>query len=66
MKGKLQAVTDQIARTIELTLPAELNHEQNIALVRILVQGLLADKRMGAEIAFPNKADSKPIMKFSA
>ena len=50
----------QLARSIELALPAELNHEQNIALVRKLVQELFVDKGMCADIAFHDKDDGNP------
>ena len=50
----------QLARSIELALPAELNHEQNIALVRILVQELFVDKGMCADVAFHDKGGGNP------
>ena len=50
----------QLARSIELALPAELNHEQNIALVRKLVQKLFVDKGMCADVAFHDKGDGTP------
>lgn len=50
----------QLARSIELALPAELNHEQNIALVRKLVQKLFVDKGMCADVAFHDKGDGNP------
>ena len=50
----------QLARSIELALPAELNHEQNIALVRKLVQELFVDKGMCADVAFHDKGDGNP------
>lgn len=50
----------QLARSIELALPAELNHEQNIALVRKLVHKLFVDKGMCADIAFHDKGDGNP------
>ena len=50
----------QLARSIELALPAELNHEQNIALVRKLVQELFVDKGMCADVAFHDKDDGNP------
>ncbi|MBQ9168168.1 MAG: MobA/MobL family protein [Oscillospiraceae bacterium] len=50
----------QLARSIELSLPAELNHEQNIALVRKLVQKLFIDKGMCADVAFHDKGDGNP------
>ena len=50
----------QLARSIELALPAELNHEQNIALVRKLVQELFVDKGMCADVAFHDKEDGNP------
>ncbi len=50
----------QLARSIELALPAELSHEQNIALVRKLVQELFVDKGMCADIAFHDKGDGNP------
>ena len=50
----------QLARSIELALPAELNHEQNIALVRKLVQGLFVDKGMCADVAFHDKGYGNP------
>ena len=50
----------QLARSIELALPAELNHEQNIALVRKLVQKQFVDKGMCADVAFHDKGDGNP------
>lgn len=50
----------QLARSIELALPAELNHEQNIALIRKLVQELFVDKGMCADVAFHDKGDGNP------
>lgn len=50
----------QLARSIELALPAELNHEQNITLVRSLVQKLFVNKGMCADIAFHDKGDGNP------
>ena len=50
----------QLARSIELSLPAELNHEQNIALLRKYVQENFVDKGMCADIAFHNKNDGNP------
>lgn len=50
----------QLARSIELALPAELSHEQNIALIRSLVQKLFVDKGMCADIAFHDKSDGNP------
>ena len=50
----------QLARSIELALPAELTHEQNIALIRALVQKLFVDKGMCADIAFHDKDDGNP------
>ena len=50
----------QLARSIELALPAELNHEQNITLVRKLVQELFVDKGMCADVAFHDKGDGNP------
>jgi len=50
----------QLARSIELALPAELNHEQNIALIRKLVQELFVDKGMCADVAFHDKGGGNP------
>ena len=50
----------QLARSIELALPAELNHEQNIALIRKLVQKLFVNKGMCADVAFHDKGDGNP------
>ncbi len=50
----------QLARSIELALPAELSHAQNIALVRKLVQKLFVDKGMCADVAFHDKGDGNP------
>ncbi|MBS5727596.1 MAG: MobA/MobL family protein [Faecalibacterium sp.] len=50
----------QLARSIELALPAELSHEQNIALVRKLVKKLFVDKGMCADVAFHDKGDGNP------
>ena len=41
-------------------LAAELNHEQNIALIRKLVQELFVDKGMCAEVAFHDKGGGNP------
>ena len=50
----------QLARSIELALPAELNHEQNISLIRKQVQKLFVDKGMCADVAFHDKGDGNP------
>jgi len=50
----------QLARSIELSLPAELNHEQNIALIRKYVQENFVDNGMCADVAFHDKNDSNP------
>ena len=50
----------QLARSIELSLPAELNHAQNIALLRKYVQENFVDKGMCADIAFHDKNDGNP------
>ena len=50
----------QLARSIELSLPAELSHEQNIALLRKYVQENFVDKGMCADIAFHDKSDNNP------
>ena len=50
----------QLARSIELSLPAELNHEQNIALLRKYVQENFVDKGMCADVAFHDKSDGNP------
>ena len=50
----------QLARSIELSLPAELNHEQNIALIRKYVQENFVDKGMCADVAFHDKNDGNP------
>lgn len=50
----------QLARSIELALPAELSHEQNIALVRKLVKKLFVDKGICADVAFHDKGDGNP------
>lgn len=50
----------QLARSIELSLPAELNHEQNIALIRKYVQENFVDKGMCADVAFHDKGDGNP------
>lgn len=47
----------QLARSIELSLPAELNHEQNITLIRKYVQENFVDKGMCADVAFHDKGD---------
>ena len=47
----------QLARSIELALPAELNHEQNISLVRKLVQKLFVDKGMHSDIVCQDALD---------
>lgn len=50
----------QLARSIELALPAELNHEQNITLIRKYVQENFVDKGMCADVAFHDKGDRNP------
>ena len=50
----------QLARTVELALPAELTHEQNIALIRKFVQKTFVDKGMCADMAFHDKGDGNP------
>ena len=50
----------QLARTVELALPAELTHEQNIALIRKFVQKTFVDKGMCADVAFHDKGDGNP------
>ncbi len=50
----------QLARSIEISLPAELTHEQNIALIRKYVQETFVDKGMCADVAFHDKTDGNP------
>jgi len=50
----------QLARSIEIALPAELTHEQNIALIRKYVQENFVDKGMCADVAFHDKGDGNP------
>ena len=50
----------QLARSIEIALPAELTHEQNIALIRKYVQETFVDKGMCADVAFHDKGDGNP------
>ena len=50
----------QLARSIEVSLPAELNHEQNIALLRKYVQENFVNKGMCADVAFHDKNDGNP------
>ena len=45
---------------MELALPAELTHEQNIALIRRFVQETFVDKGMCADVAFHDKGDGNP------
>ena len=52
----------QLARSIEISLPAELTHEQNIALLRKYVQENFVDKGMCADVAFHDKNDGNPHM----
>ncbi len=52
----------QLARSIEIALPAELTHEQNIALMRKYVQENFVDKGMCADVAFHDKGDGNPHM----
>lgn len=56
-EGKRNA---QLARSVELALPAELTHEQNIALIRKFVQETFVDKGMCADVAFHDKNDGNP------
>jgi len=50
----------QLARSIEISLPAELTHEQNIALLRKYVQENFVDEGMCADVAFHDKGDGNP------
>ena len=50
----------QLARVFEIALPAELNHEQNIALARKIVNDLFVDKGMCADFAVHDKKDGNP------
>ena len=50
----------QLARSIELALPAELNHEQNIALIQKYVQENFVGRGMCADVAFHDKDDGNP------
>lgn len=50
----------QLARSVELALPAELNHEQNITLIRKFVQTTFVDRGMCADVAFHDKEDGNP------
>lgn len=50
----------QLVRTVELALPAELTHEQNIALIRKFVQEAFGDKGMCADVTFHGKGDGNP------
>ena len=54
----------QLARSVELALPAELNHEQNIALIRKFVQTTFVDKGMCADIASYAEAVKKVSTEF--
>lgn len=50
----------QLARSIKLSLPAELTHGQNIALIRKYVQENFVNKGMCVELAFHDKSDGNP------
>ena len=50
----------QLARMVELALPAELTHEQNIALIRKFVQETFVNQGMCADVAFHDKGDGNP------
>ena len=50
----------QLARSIELALPAELNHEQNIALIQKYVQENFVGRGMCADVAFHDRGDGNP------
>lgn len=50
----------QLARVMELALPAELSHEQNIELMRKYVQRTFVDQGMCADVAFHDKGDGNP------
>lgn len=50
----------QLARAVELALPTELTHEQNIALIRKFVQETFVDRGMCADVAFHDKGDGNP------
>lgn len=50
----------QLARVFEIALPAELSHEQNIALARKIVQDLFVSKGMCADFGVHDKKDGNP------
>lgn len=50
----------QLAREIEVALPAELSKEQNLALVRDYVQKNFVDHGMCADVCFHDKKDGNP------
>ncbi|MDR3348662.1 MAG: MobA/MobL family protein [Acidaminococcales bacterium] len=50
----------QLAREIEIALPAELTQEQNISLVRRFVKEQFADNGMCADVAVHDKGDGNP------
>ena len=50
----------QLARVFEIALPAELSHEQNIALARTIVQDLFVSKGMCADFGVHDKKDGNP------
>jgi len=52
--------TAQLAREIEISLPKELSHEQNISLAREYVQKNFVDKGMCADLCVHDKGDGNP------
>ena len=50
----------QLAREIEFSLPAELNHEQHLSLIRKYVQKNFVDAGMCADFALHDKRDGNP------
>ena len=50
----------QLARVIELALPAELTHEQSIALARKFIKQTFVDQGMCADFALHDKGDGNP------
>ena len=58
--------TAQLAREIEIALPAELTREQNIALVRKYVKENFTDAGMCADVSIHDKDDGKSSRAYHA
>ena len=50
----------QLAREVEVSLPVELNREEQLKLVREFIQKTFVDKGMCADLAVHDKGDGNP------